>query len=53
MMIAGMVKTGDKIEVQVDKEGQPVFVINGKVEGQAEKKVEGEAAEKKAPKKEK
>jgi len=30
MMIAGKVKSGDKIEVQVDKDGNPVFVINGK-----------------------
>jgi hypothetical protein len=32
MMIAGKVKAGDKIEVQVDKEGNAVFVINGKKE---------------------
>ena len=39
MMIAGKVKTGDKIEVQVDKEGAPVFVINGKKnESKPEKK---------------
>ena len=29
MLIAGKVKPGDNIEVQVDGEGNPVFVING------------------------
>ena len=29
MLIAGKVKPGDNIEVQVDAEGNPVFVING------------------------
>ena len=37
MMIAGKVKTGDKIEVQVDKDALPVFVINGKVVDNPEK----------------
>ena len=42
MMIAGKVKSGDKIEVQVDKDGCPVFVINGEkaAEPSAEEKVE-------------
>ena len=30
MLIAGKVKPGDSIEVRVDEEGAPVFVINGK-----------------------
>ena len=30
MLIAGKVKPGDSIEVRVDAEGNPVFVINGK-----------------------
>ena len=30
MLIAGKVRPGDSIEVQVDQEGNPVFVINGK-----------------------
>ena len=30
MLIAGKVKPGDHIEVRVDEEGAPVFVINGK-----------------------
>ena len=30
MLIAGKVKPGDHIEVRVDEEGNPVFVINGK-----------------------
>ena len=38
MMIAGRVKAGDKIEVQVDKEGQAVFVINGEMPEKTEKK---------------
>ena len=29
MLIAGKVKSGDHIEVQVDAEGNPVFVVNG------------------------
>ena len=41
MMIAGKVKPGDKILVEADKDGQAVFVINGK-------KDEPQAAEKKA-----
>ena len=55
MMIAGKVKTGDKILVEVDKEGQAVFVINGKREEKpAEKPAETtEPAEKKTSKKEK
>ena len=40
MMIAGKVKAGDNIEVQVDKDGQAVFVINGKKEAQSEKSKE-------------
>ena len=32
MMIAGKVKPGDKILVEADKDGQAVFVINGKKE---------------------
>ena len=32
MMIAGSVKPGDSIEVQVDKDGNAVFVVNGKNE---------------------
>ena len=43
MMIAGKVKTGDKILVEADKDGQAVFVINGK----KEEKVEKEKKEKK------
>ena len=30
MMIAGKVKAGDQIEVRLDKEGNPVFAVNGK-----------------------
>lgn len=37
MMIAGKVKSGDNIEVQLDKESQAVFVINGKAESVSEK----------------
>ena len=37
MMIAGKVKPGDNIEVQLDKESQAVFVINGKAESVSEK----------------
>ena len=37
MMIAGKVKPGDNIEVQLDKESQAVFVINGKTESMSEK----------------
>lgn len=37
MMIAGKVKSGDNIEVQLDKESQAVFVINGKTESMPEK----------------
>jgi hypothetical protein len=38
-MIAGKVKSGDKILVEVDKDGNPVFVINGKKdEPKSEKK---------------
>lgn len=37
MMIAGKVKSGDNIEVQLDKESQAVFVINGKAESMPEK----------------
>jgi hypothetical protein len=40
MMIAGKVKSGDKIEVQVDKDGQAVFVINGQADASAEKPTE-------------
>ena len=46
-MIAGKVKTGDKIEVQVDKDGNAVFVINGQIDAPAEK---AEKKEKKAKK---
>ena len=55
MMIAGKVKAGDKILVEVDKDGQAVFVINGKKAEKPEGKSEAEApaAEKKAAKKEK
>ena len=37
MMIAGKVKSGDNIEVRLDKESQAVFVINGKAESVSEK----------------
>jgi ribosomal 50S subunit-recycling heat shock protein len=37
MMIAGKVKSGDNIEVQLDKDSQAVFVINGKTESMPEK----------------
>jgi hypothetical protein len=47
MMIAGKVKSGDKIEVQVDKEGAPVFVINGKKDEPKPEKKEPEKKEKK------
>ena len=55
MMIAGKVKTGDKILVEVDKDGQAVFVINGKREEKvAEKSADpAEPVEKKTTKKEK
>ena len=54
MMIAGKVKTGDKILVEVDKDGQAVFVINGKREEKvAEKSADpAEPVEKKTTKKE-
>ena len=52
MMIAGKVKPGDKILVEVDKDAQAVFVINGKKEENPEGKAEAPAAaEKKAAKK--
>ena len=38
MMIAGKVKPGDKILVEVDKDGQAVFVINGKKEQEQKEK---------------
>ena len=54
MMIAGKVKTGDKILVEVDKDGQAVFVINGKREEKvAEKSADpAEPVEKKTTKRE-
>ena len=52
MMIAGDVKSGDNIVVEADKDGQAVFVVNGKRLGNPEEKA-AESAEKKAPKKEK
>jgi ATP-dependent Clp protease ATP-binding subunit ClpA len=55
MMIAGRVKAGDKIRVEVDKDGQAMFVINGKEAEKPESKSETEvpAVEKKNAKKEK
>jgi hypothetical protein len=50
MMIAGKVKTGDKILVEADKDGQAVFVVNGERIGAPEQKAEP-AEEKKAAKK--
>ena len=38
MMIAGKVKPGDKILVEADKDGQAVFVINGKKEQEQKEK---------------
>ena len=52
MMIAGDVKAGDNIVVEADKDGQAVFVVNGKRLGNPEAKA-AESAEKKVPKKEK
>ena len=52
MMIAGDVKAGDNIVVEADKDGQAVFVVNGKRFGNPEEKA-AEPEEKKAPKKEK
>jgi ribosomal 50S subunit-recycling heat shock protein len=52
MMIAGDVKAGDNIVVEADKDGQAVFVVNGKRLGNPEEKT-AEPEEKKAPKKEK
>ena len=52
MMIAGDVKSGDNIVVEADKDGQAVFVVNGKRLGNPEEKA-AESVEKKAPKKEK
>ena len=52
MMIAGDVKAGDTIVVEADKDGQAVFVVNGKRLGNPEEKT-AEPEEKKAPKKEK
>jgi len=49
MMIAGDVKAGDKIEVRAGKDGQAVFVINGKEPAAAEPAAE--PTEKKAQKK--
>ncbi len=49
MMIAGKVKAGDKIEVQIDKDGNAVFVINGKIEASPEAPA-GAPAETPAPK---
>ena len=49
MMIAGDVKAGDKIEVRAGKDGQAVFVINGKEPVAAEPAAE--PTEKKAQKK--
>ena len=52
MMIAGKVKPGDKILVEVDKDAQAVFVINGEKADNPEGKAEAPAAaEKKAAKK--
>ena len=53
MMIAGDVKAGDTIVVEADKDGQAVFVVNGKRLGNPEEKMITEPEEKKAPKKEK
>ena len=50
-MIAGDVKAGDKIEVQVDKDGQAVFVVNGKTVGKAAEKPAEKQEEKAAKKK--
>jgi hypothetical protein len=51
MMIAGKVKTGDKILVEADKDGQAVFVVNGeRLDKPAEPKSEP-AEEKKTAKK--
>jgi ATP-dependent Clp protease ATP-binding subunit ClpA len=51
MMIAGKVKTGDKILVEVDEDGQAVFVVNGeRLAKPAESKAEA-AEEKKTGKK--
>ena len=52
MMIAGDVKAGDNIVVEADKDGQAVFVVNGKRFGNPEENA-SEPEEKKAPKKEK
>ena len=52
MMIAGDVKAGDKIEVQVDKDGQAVFVVNGKTVGKAAEKPAEQPAEQPAEKQE-
>ena len=49
MMIAGDVKAGDKIEVRAGKDGQAVFVINGKEPAAAEPAAE--PTEKKTQKK--
>ena len=38
MMIAGEVKAGDKIVVEADKDGQAVFVVNGKRLGNPDEK---------------
>ena len=52
MMIAGRVKTGDKILVEADKDGQAVFVVNGeKMEAPTKKADEPAEPEKKAAKK--
>ena len=52
MMIAGKVKAGDKILVEVDKDAQAVFIINGeRAENPEAKKAEAPAEEKKTAKK--
>ena len=52
MMIAGRVKTGDKILVEADKDGQAVFVVNGeKMEAPTKKADEPAEPEKKTAKK--
>ena len=45
-------KAGDKIQVEVDKDAQPVFIVNGeRAENPEAKKAEAPAEEKKAAKK--